>query len=100
MTNSNFECFDYRSIQINAEEHVQSNTFNKELYKLYSDILQIKNNILGRFYGIYDGFSALQQKNYSYISSDDIAKLNIDDSYDIWNMLIYNDKSNYIHRYI
>lgn len=84
LTDNNFVNYSADSVNVNQDEYVQAVVVNKELYKLYDNITQLKNNIRGRFYGVYDGFSVLQHKNYSYLTNDELQTISINDDFNIY----------------
>lgn len=65
------------NVKLEYTENIQASTLNKELYKLYSNILQIKNNIKGRFNFTYDMYGDLKYNNYLYFSDAEIDTLNV-----------------------
>lgn len=65
-------------VLLEQTENIQSVTINKELYKMYSNILQLKNTIKGRFSYFYDGYGDLNFKNYMYFVDDEINKLKVE----------------------
>ena len=84
INNESVECYSEQSVITTSEEYVQGIVLNKEFYKLYANILQLKNNIKGRWVGEYDGFSVLQNKNHEYLTNEEINKLDIDVNYNIF----------------
>ena len=65
-------------VLLEQTENIQSVTINKELYKMYSNILQLKNTIKGRFSYLYDGYGDLNFKNYLYFVDDEIDRLKVE----------------------
>jgi hypothetical protein len=45
---------------------------------MYSNILQLKNTIKGRFSYLYDGYGDLNFKNYLYFVEDEIDRLKVE----------------------
>jgi hypothetical protein len=74
--------FKTSKVLLNIEENVQALVFNKELYKIYSNIIQIKNNLKGRFYFKYDNYGDLNYNNYVSLLDEEINKLTILVNYD------------------
>jgi hypothetical protein len=74
--------FRTEKVLLNIEENVQSLVFNKELYKIYSNIIQIKNNLKGKFYFKYDNYGDLNYNNYISLLDEEINKLTILVNYD------------------
>ena len=70
--------YNLNKILLEQTENIQSVTINKELYKMYSNIVQLKNNIKGRFSYLYDGYGDLNFRNYLYFVEDEIEKLNVE----------------------
>jgi hypothetical protein len=65
-------------VLLEQTENIQSVTINKELYKMYSNIVQLKNTIKGRFSYLYDGYGDLNFKNYMYFVDDEIDRLKVE----------------------
>lgn len=55
------------SITISNKEFVQPAVYNKEIYKLVSNLLTLKNNIKGRYYGSYDLNGIYRLTGYDYL---------------------------------
>jgi hypothetical protein len=73
--------YNYKSIKFENVEYNQSLVLNKEIYKLYQNILQFKNNIKGKFYAEFDKYGDLKYKDYIYLTDEEINTLNIDIEY-------------------
>lgn len=54
------------NMTLSSEEYIQASTINKELYKVVRDILVLKNNLLGRFTGVYDSSNIFTLTDYNY----------------------------------
>ena len=63
---SNRENYSINSISISSKEFVQPSVYNKELYKILSNLLTIKNNIIGKYYGSYDLNGIYRLLGYNY----------------------------------
>jgi hypothetical protein len=61
----NFENFGNK-VTLSKEEYIQSSSINKELYKVARDIIELKNNIIGRFTGVYDERNIFTYTDYNY----------------------------------
>ncbi len=71
----NYSIYGLDGLTIDPEEYIQTSTINSELYKIVSDILTLKNNIVGRFYGkTKGGYIVLGNYNYNLDFSDFIDK--------------------------
>jgi hypothetical protein len=79
--NDNLPYYNYKSIKFENVEYNQSLVLNKEIYKLYQNILQFKNNLKGRFYAEFDKYGDLKYKDYIYLTDEEINTLNIDIEY-------------------
>lgn len=53
---------------ISHDEYINPQTFNKIIYKLANNLIKLKNNILGRFWGAYTGDGIM---TYSELEYDD-----------------------------
>jgi hypothetical protein len=63
---NNLENFGIMDMGILGTNYIHTTTINKELYKLLRDIFAIKNNIVGRFSGVYDYTGILKLTDYNY----------------------------------
>jgi len=61
----NFENFG-NTLTLDKSEYIQTSTINKELYKVVRDIIELKNNIVGRFTGYYDDRNVFTYTDYNY----------------------------------
>ena len=77
LRNDKISYYSLDKVQLEYTENIQSVTINKELFKLYNNILQIKNNIKGRFNFTYDLYGDLTYSNYIYFSDSEIDQLNV-----------------------
>jgi len=50
----NYNNYGINGFSLSSEEFIQTSSINKEIHKLVEDILVLKNNIVGRFKGVYD----------------------------------------------
>lgn len=46
---TNIDNYSFNDIQINQNEYIQANYLNKELFKIASNIIRLKNQIIGKF---------------------------------------------------
>lgn len=69
--------YNFESIKFEKNEYNQGLVFNKEIYKLFSNILQLKNNIKGRFYAEFNDYGDIVYKDYIYLSDEEINELDI-----------------------
>ena len=49
LKNINIDNYSFNNIQINQNEYIQANYLNKELFKVTSNIVRLKNEIIGKF---------------------------------------------------
>lgn len=78
LRNSKLPYFSFDSIKLEQTENIQAVTINKEIYKLFSNIIQLKNNLMGRFYLEYDAYGELECKGYKYFIENEINALNVE----------------------
>lgn len=71
----NYENFGVNGFSLSPKEYIQVPIINGELYKVISDVLTLKNNIVGRFAGKYEN-DTLLLNNYNY--NLDFADITID----------------------
>lgn len=82
LKNTRLPYFRTNDVILNLSENVQALVFNKELYKIYSNIVQLKNNLKGRFYYKYDKYGDLNYNNYISLQDYEINKLNVSVDFD------------------
>lgn len=70
--------YNFDKIKLEQTENVQALTLNKELFKLYSNIIQLKNVLQGKFSFEYDGYGNLIYKSYMYLLDEEMSKLNVE----------------------
>ena len=73
--------YNYNRIKFDKNEYNQGFVYNKEIYKLFANIIQFKNSLKGKFYAEYNEYSDLLYKDYIYISDEEINTLNIELEY-------------------
>ena len=73
--------YNYNRIKFEGNEYNQGFVYNKEIYKLFANIIQFKNNLKGKFYAEYNEYSDLLYKDYIYLSDEEINTLNIELEY-------------------
>jgi hypothetical protein len=59
--------YSIESISLSNKEFVQPPVYNKELYKILSNLLALKNNIVGKYYGSYDLNGAYRLEGFNYL---------------------------------
>jgi hypothetical protein len=64
---TNRENYSIDSISISSKEFVQPSVYNKEMYKVVSNLINIKNNIIGKYYGSYDLNGVYRFLGYNYL---------------------------------
>lgn len=91
-----FSNYSIDQIKLDKEEYLQANYINKELYKVFENIIRIKNQVIGSFYGKYELTN--QQLTYEdslYSPSLVLKGINYFLNYDFLN--ITNDNDFFIH---
>lgn len=79
------------NIKLSNKEFVQPAVYNKEIYKIISNLLALKNNIIGRYFGSYDLNGVFRLTSYDYLI--DLDKFVIDN---IRNFTVHqNEEVNY-----
>jgi hypothetical protein len=88
------------NITLNPDEYIQHSTINKELYKVISDLYDIRNNVVGRFSGtrLFNSFLMdLNGYNYNieeFFPKEILTDFFLDQSTDFINSYVYeNEKS-------
>lgn len=74
--------YDYNSISLDKNEYVQSFVLNKEIYKIYSDLILLKNNLRGKFLYEFDRYGDLNKIDIMYLTDEEINLLNVDIEFD------------------
>ena len=67
LTNLTFPIYLTKELQnISSDEYVNSETFNKIVYKMAYNLVNLKNNLIGRFWGAYniDGLMVYDQMEF------------------------------------
>lgn len=82
LRDQNLKYYNYSKIELNKKEYNQALTYNKELYKLFSNIIQFKNNLVGRFFFEFDKYGDLIIRDFAYFKDEEINTLSIDLKYD------------------
>lgn len=62
----NYNNFGLNAFSLAGDEYIQASTINKELYKVIHDIFTLKNNIVGRFSGVFDKDGTIVLNDYNY----------------------------------
>ncbi len=66
-------------ISLSTKEFIQPVVYNKEIYKLMFNLLNIKNNIIGKYRGTYDVYGNFRISGYDYtidLSKFEISNIN------------------------
>jgi hypothetical protein len=82
LKNTKIPYFRTKDVLLTISENVQALVFNKELFKIYSNIIQLKNNLKGRFYYKYDKYGDLNYNNYISLLDEEIHRLNVEINFD------------------
>lgn len=77
----NLSYYNYNKIKFEKIEYNQTLTLNKELYKLFSNLIQIKNNLKGRFYAEYNKYGDIIYIDYVYFNEIEMNLLDIETIY-------------------
>ena len=77
LKNTKIPYFRTKDVLLTIPENVQALVFNKEFFKIYSNIIQLKNNLKGRFYFKYDKYGDLKYNYYISLLDEEIEKLNV-----------------------
>ena len=78
MRDINIPYYNFDQIKFNSNEYNQSFVLNKELYKIFANIIQFKNTLKGRFYAEFNDYGDIIQKDYIYLTDEEINTLNIE----------------------
>lgn len=81
LRNPKIPYYNLSRVQLELPENIQALTINKEIFKLFSNIVQVKNTLLGRFNFLYDLYGDLKYNNYKYFLDNEIDKLNVEINY-------------------
>jgi hypothetical protein len=81
LRNENLNYYNYERIKFEKDEYNQSFVFNKEFYKLFSNIIQLKNSLKGRFYAEFNNYGDVVYKDYIYLIDEQMNLLNIEMDY-------------------
>lgn len=81
LQHDNLPYYNYERIKFENIEYNQSWVLNKEFYKLFSNIIQFKNNLKGRFYAEFNNYGDLTYKDYIYLTDEEINTLDIELEY-------------------
>jgi len=87
----NYENYGIAGFNLNGDEYIQTSVLNREIFKMVSDIVKIKNNIVGRFTGKYVN-NIFNLTTYTY-------RLNFDNFIDentINDFYIYGNEQNMV----
>ena len=77
----NISYYNYERIRFENVEYNQGLVINKEIYKIYQNIIQFKNNLKGKFYAEFDKFGDLLYKDYIHFIDEEINTLEIEIEY-------------------
>jgi len=81
LQHDNLPYYNFERIKFENVEYNQSWVLNKEFYKLFSNIIQFKNNLKGRFYAQFNNYGDLVYKDYIYLTDEEINTLDIELEY-------------------
>lgn len=84
LKNEDINYYNYDRIKLEKIEYNQSFVLNKEIYKILSNIIQIKNTLKGRFYCEYNEFGDIIYKDYIYLLDEEINTLNVEIDYNMY----------------
>jgi hypothetical protein len=77
----NLPYYNYDKIKFTKNEYNQALILNKEIYKLFANIIQFKNNLKGRFYAEFNEYGDLVYKDYVYLADEEINTIDIELTY-------------------
>lgn len=80
LKNTNPNYYNLENIIFENTENVQSLVFNKEFYKIFTNLNKIKNNLKGKFLYEYNFYGDLVYKKYEYFTSLEIDIINLEQS--------------------
>lgn len=90
----------YKDIILDKNEYVQSFVLNKEFYKIYSNLLQIKNNLKGKLEYFFNNYGDVAGNDTRYFYDEEINELNLELDYNLY----FNDNElidpNVINRHL
>jgi len=90
----------YKDIILDKNEYVQSFVLNKEFYKIYSNLLQIKNNLKGKLEYFFNNYGDIAGNDTRYFYDEEINELNLELDYNLY----FNDNElidpNVINRHL
>jgi hypothetical protein len=78
LRDDNVPYYNYNRIKFNSNEYNQSFVINKEFYKIFSNIIQFKNTLRGRFYAEFNDYGDILYKDYIYLTDEEINTLNVE----------------------
>jgi hypothetical protein len=78
LRNINLPYYNMDKIKFENIEYNQALVLNKEFYKLFSNIVSIKNSLKGRFFAEYNDFGDIIYNDPIYLSDDEINTLNVE----------------------
>lgn len=81
LRDTNLNYYNYNRIKFEKTEYNQSFVFNKEFYKLFSNIIQLKNSLKGKFFAEFNNYGDVVYKDYIYLIDEEINLLNIEMDY-------------------
>ena len=81
LRDKNLNYYNYNRIKFEKTEYNQSFVFNKEFYKLFSNIIQLKNSLKGKFFAEFNNYGDVVYKDYIYLIDEEINLLNIEMDY-------------------
>jgi hypothetical protein len=84
LRDENVNYYNFDRIKLDKIEYNQGFVLNKEIYKLLSDITQIKNNLKGKFYAEYNEYGDIIYKDYIYLLDEQINTLNVEIDYNTY----------------
>ena len=85
----------YKDIILDKNEYVQSFVLNKEFYKIYSNLLQIKNNLKGKLEYFFNNYGDVAGNDTRYFYDEEINELNLELDYNLY----FNDNELWIRCY-
>lgn len=84
LRDTNLKYYNYKKIALDKNEYIQSIVLNKEFFKLFSNIVQFKNTLKGRFFFEYGEDDELLIRDILYFTDDEINTLTVELEYNCY----------------
>ena len=84
LRDTNPDYYNLNKIVFEKTENIQSLVFNKEFYKMFDNLLRIKNNLKGKFYLTYNFYGDLTFQQYQYFDIIDNNLVSIEQEFNTY----------------